>query len=327
MKANLKQRLSRTTLQAWERAGLGMFLHFGMSTYDGEEFSHGTLSANCYRPVNLDVGQWVGTAKAMRASYAILTAKHVSGFCLWPSRHTDYHVGNSEFPEDVVGRFVEECRAQGVKPGLYYCSWDNHHLFGSKTPLHTGFDLSYTTGEYRDFQTAQIEELLTRYGDLFEVWIDIPKFLPRDFRDFLYNRIAELQPQAVIVANAGYKHGGDYPVYEAWPSDIFTFERMLPPGPSVYDPVHEVEGSRYYLPAEVCDTMGKEWFYHAEDSPRSVAYLLGLYLSARARGANLLLDVGPSPDGLIDDRFTGAAELLGNRIADKDLCFHEFSSD
>ncbi len=77
-------------------------------------------------------------------------------------------------------------------PGIYYCSWDNHNLLGSLTPSMTAWKDAYTTRAYQDFQAAQIEELLTRYGKIAEVWIDIPGVLTRGYRIEHYNRIAEL---------------------------------------------------------------------------------------------------------------------------------------
>ena len=128
------QRLSLKQLQAWQREAFGLFFHFGMSTYDGEEFSSGTADASLFDPSGLDVEQWVSVARDSGARYAVLTAKHTSGFCLWPSAHTNYTVENAANKTDIVGRFVKACRDQGVKPGLYYCLWDNHHRFGSVTP-------------------------------------------------------------------------------------------------------------------------------------------------------------------------------------------------
>ncbi len=121
------QRLSLERLKAWESMGLGMFISYGMSTYDGDEFSKGDRPSTTYAPDRLDVAQWVGVARDLGCRYAVLTAKHVAGHALWPTRHSDYHVGTSGNPTDVVRAFTEACRRAGIQPGLYYCSWDNHH--------------------------------------------------------------------------------------------------------------------------------------------------------------------------------------------------------
>jgi hypothetical protein len=128
------QRLSVERLQDREALGYGMFLHFGMSTFDGRELSDGRSPAALYAPDALDVDQWASVARDAGMKYAVLTAKHVALHCLWPSRHTGYTVANSTDRTDVCERFVDACRRRGVRPGFYYCSWDNHHRFGSRTP-------------------------------------------------------------------------------------------------------------------------------------------------------------------------------------------------
>ena len=171
---NGHQRLTHEKLQQWEKLGYGMFIHFSMNTYDGDEFSKGDKPASYYNPTKLDVDQWISVARDAGMKYAILTTKHVPGFCLWPSKLTDYHVGNSGNRTDVVEKFVKDCEARGVLPGFYYCSWDNHHLMGSLTPSATRFSEAYTTAAYREFQWKQLEELAANYGKVMEWWIDIP---------------------------------------------------------------------------------------------------------------------------------------------------------
>lgn len=324
------QRLSIEALQKWEAAGYGMFLHFGMSTFSGDEMPTGNEPSSLYAPTKLDVDQWVSVARDAGMKYAILTAKHVSGHCLWPSKHTDYHVGTSGNPTDVVEAFFKACEKRGVAPALYYCSWDNHHKFGSMTPTdymarhgksledpweegefcEFWYPQSYTTQQYRDFQTAQLEELLTGYGKLFEVFIDIPGVLPRDYRDFLYRQIAEWQPEAVIVANSGIGDGFHYRVDYAWPSDLIAIERFVPNGHSGHAKWRKIEGKHYYVPGEVYDPVGKHWFHMEDDQPRSPEELLGMYLISRSRGTNVCLDVGPDKEGRVPQRFVDALMRL-----------------
>src|SRR6185436_18362647 len=113
-----KQRLSLEQLNVWEKLGYGMFIHFGMSTFDEDEFSKGDKPAGFYNPVNLDVTQWIDVAREAGMKYAVLTAKHVAGHCLWPTRHSNYHVGNSGNKTDVVAAFVKACNQKGILPGL-----------------------------------------------------------------------------------------------------------------------------------------------------------------------------------------------------------------
>jgi len=179
------QRLSLAQLRKWEALQYGMFIHFGMSTYVQNELPDGKAPATTYAPDQLDVDQWVSVARDAGMKYAVLTTKHVAGHCLWPSRLTDYTVANSADTTDVVEAFVTACREKGLLPGFYYCSWDNHNRFGSKTPSDPDNDGSGTTSSYQTFQTAQLTELLTQYGPFAETWIDIHGILGRGYRTFL----------------------------------------------------------------------------------------------------------------------------------------------
>jgi len=213
------QRLSLADLKRWEAMHFGMFIHFGMSTYVGAELPDGTHASTLYAPDRLDVDQCVSVARDAGMKYAVLTTKHVAWHCLWPTKQNNYHIGNSGNKTDVVEAFVSACAKRGVTPGLYYCSWDNHNRFGSRTPsdLTPGNDApwpgtAFVTRAYLDFQTAQIEELLTQYGPVGEVWIDIPFVLPRFYRQELYHQIAGLQPRAVVMMNNGISDGSKYPI-------------------------------------------------------------------------------------------------------------------
>ena len=308
------QRLTLRQLKAGEGWGYGMFIHFGMSTFDGAEISRGDRPSRLYSPDKLDVDQWVSVARDAGMKYAVLTTKHVAGHCLWPTRYSDYHVGTSGNPTDVVEEFVNACAKRGVRPGFYYCSWDNHNRFGSLTPTFTNWGEAYTTEEYREFQWRQLEELLTLYGAIGEVWIDIPGVLPRDYRNKLYAQIAQWQPASVIMFNHGIGDGSQFNVAYAWPTDLIAIERFLPNSQTKHQPWRAIEGKKYYLPGEVCEPIGKDWFYVAGDQPRSDAELLGMYLVSRSRGANLLLDVGPDQHGLIPKHYRSALQRLRRNL-------------
>jgi alpha-L-fucosidase len=321
------QRLSVERLQKWEALGYGMFLHFGMSTFDGDEYSRGNMPATLYAPDKLDVDQWIAVARDAGMKYAVLTAKHVAGHCLWPSRHTDYTVAQSGNKTNVVEKFVEACRRRGLLPGLYYCSWDNHNRFGSRTPSEVGagwwktvntippkqvpLDQSspFTTSLYQTFQTAQLTELLTDYGPIAEVWIDIPGVLGRGYREFLYQYLAKLQPETLIMMNGLGGTGETYPVDYAWPSDLISIEQNLPP-PSGHNKWRTIEGREYYMPGEVCDVIGRHWFSLPDEKLRSDKKLWMLYHACRRRGANFLLDVPPDRHGLIPEEHVAALARL-----------------
>lgn len=299
------QRLALAQLQQWEALQYGMFIHYGMSTFVQSELPDGKAPVTVYAPDQLDVDQWVCVARDAGMKYAILTTKHVAGHCLWPSKHTNYTVANSTDRTNVVEKFCEACAKRGVLPGFYYCSWDNHNRFGSRTPSDTRAEAAtvprqpaFTTSLYQDFQTAQITELLTQFGPLAETWIDIPGVLGRGYRTFLYQHIAALQPQSVIMMNNGICDGANYNVAYAWPSDLIAIERNVPPGTG-HQKLRLIEGKSYYLPGEVCDPIGKEWFWVEGDQPRADEALLKQFQTCRAAGVNFLLDVPPDQHGLI----------------------------
>jgi len=315
---NGDQRLAVSQLQKWEALGYGMFIHFGMSTYDGNELSDGTASPSLYTPDKLNVDQWISVAKEAGMKYAVLTTKHVSGFCLGQTECTNYNVNNSNYKNDVVSEFVNACNKYGIKPGFYYCSWDNHHRFGSMTPsdikwsdtmnkFPQGTDemAPFTSSMYQTFQTAQITELLKNYGPIMEMWVDIPGVLGPGYRRYLYGLLSEINPEMVIMMNNGFSDGLEYNVDYAWPSDLISMERTLPAYPH-YPNWREIDNRKYYIPGEVCNTIGKEWFYVDGDEPRSPTELAEEYMKIRERGANLLLDVPPNRHGVIPDKYIKA---------------------
>jgi alpha-L-fucosidase len=304
------QRLSLEKLRAWEKLGYGMFIHYGMSTFVGNELPDGKAPAATYAPDKLDVGQWVSVARDAGMKYAILTTKHVAGHCLWPTKRTDYSVANSADKTDVVEKFVKSCGDKGVLPGFYYCSWDNHNRFGSRTPSDpAGWGEMFTTSRYQTFQTDQITELLTQYGPIAETWIDIPGILGRGYRTFLYEHVAALQPETVVMMNSGISTQDTYDAGYAWPSDLIAIERSLPGGAG-FKKWRQIEGKEYYMPGEVCDPIGKDWFWMEGDLPRPVESLAKQFANCRARGVNLLLDVPPDRHGLIPDYIVKALNRL-----------------
>ena len=318
------QRLSLKQLKRWESLGYGMFVHFGMSTYVGEEVPDGKTPPTTYAPDRLDIGQWVSVARDAGMKYMVLTTKHVAGHCLWPSKHTGYTVANSTNKTNVVEKFCEACQRRGILPGFYYCSWDNHNRFGSKTPSDGGWEgmnsfpkkqepldslPPFTTSLYQSFQTAQLTELLTQFGPIAETWVDIPGVLGPGYRAFLYNRIAELQPETVVMMNSGFGTGETYDAAYAWPSDLIAIERRLPP-PTGHKQWKTIAGKRCYMPAELCDPIGKQWFFVPNDPPRADQALLDQFNACRHRGVNFLLDVPPNKHGLIPQEHVAALMRL-----------------
>ena len=316
------QRLSLDTLRQWEAWKYGMFIHFGVSTFEVAEPKGKREQWRAYAPNQLDVDQWISVVRDSGMKYAVLTAKAGDGHCLWPSQHTDHSVANSANKIDVVEKFVQACEKREIKPGLYYNSSDTYHKFGSlprneaKRSFMKGFPESqdeelppYTTSVYQTFMTAQVTELLRTYGSIGEMWIDIPGELGPGYRTFLYNRIAELQPDIYIMMNNGVPDSTRYDHHYAFPSDLLAIERGLPPEQG-YQKWRRIEGKDYYMPGEVCDPIAKHWYWHPDDPPRGDDILLGIYESCTTHGASLLLDVPPDRHGVIPKEHIEALSRL-----------------
>lgn len=294
------QRLSVERLRQFEALGYGMFISYDIQAfYKGR--IHGKVTDEMrrippavYAPDKLDVEQWIAVARDAGMKYAVLTAKRHPGFCLWPSKQTDYTVAHSGNTTDIVERYVKACEKCGIVPGLYYPSVDFHHL-GGRPPQD---DWKYVTSVHQTFMTNQITELLTNYGPIGEVWIDIPHVLGRGYRTFLYEHMARLQPNAVILMNGGFHDGAKVPVDNVWPTDLISLEVTLPPKTG-YPKWKTVEGKEYYLPGEYCNSIMPQWWWVEGDKPKPDKVVLDQFLACRAGGVNVLLDAPPDNHGLI----------------------------
>jgi alpha-L-fucosidase len=294
-------------LRAWEKLQYGMFIHYGMSTFTGHEFGGIKAPSTAYAPTHLDVDQWIRTAKKAGMRYAVLTVKHHYGHALWPSALSDYTVATSSDKTDVVAQFVKACRRHALGAGFYYSlGWDKYHM-SKRTPA-----------EYEQFVHGQMTELLTRYGPITELWFDIPWDMGPDMTGALarlYAHCKSLQPDCLIVLNQGFVDGSQVqtrqPTYigkpasetsqPIWPKDLNNGERQPPPA-SGHNPRVAFNGVRYYLPDEVCDSLGqRRWFWGKDDDVRPARQIVELYRLSVGRGANLLLNAGPDQSGRLPD--------------------------
>jgi alpha-L-fucosidase len=180
--------------------GYGMFIHFGINTFNEIEWSKGDLPALSFNPTNLNCDQWIKTAKEAGFRYVILVAKHHDGFCLWDSKYTDYDVASATVKTDIVGEVSKACKKYGLAFGLYYSLWDRHE------PGHN--DKNPQT--YVDYMKRQITELLTNYGKVCELWFD-GGWAKKDAAWHLaevYAHIKKLQPDCLVTVNHTIKMAG-----------------------------------------------------------------------------------------------------------------------
>lgn len=173
------------------KRGYGMFIHFGINTFNETEWSNGTLPATSYNPSNIDCDQWVKVAKEAGFRYVILVTKHHDGFCLWNSKFTDYDVASSPVKTDVVNEVAKACKKYGIKLGLYYSLWDRHEPSYKDNPA------------YNQYMKNQLTELMTNYGEVCELWFDGGWDKKGDDWNLpeIYKYVKEMQPNCMITVN------------------------------------------------------------------------------------------------------------------------------
>lgn len=257
----------------------------------------------------------------------VLTAKHHDGFCLWPSAHTDHSVRSSPWRGgrgDVVREFVDAARAEGLGAGVYLSPWDRH------AP-------SYGTPAYNDYYVAQLEELLSGYGPIAEVWFDGANGEGPNGRHQAYDwprvfaAVRRLQPGAVIFSDAGpdVRWCGNERG-EAGDPDWAAVNPAVVPAPGATGPgvtaslQHGDPRGAVWRPAEADVSIRPGWFWHpAEDARvKSGAELTELYFRSVGRNAALLLNVPPTRDGVfaapdvksLEDFGSARATLFGGDV-------------
>lgn len=324
---------------AWHKLETYAFVHFGLNTYNDLEWGYGNTPASTFAPDTLDVEQWASTLKRAGMKGIILTAKHHDGFCLWPTKTTDYSVKASPWQGgrgDLVRDLSDACRRHGLKFGLYLSPWDRNNAH-------------YGTDKYREIFHEQIRELTTGYGELFEYWFDGANGGTGWYGGA--DEARSIDPETYYQ----YHEAGD--LLRANNPDIMIFGGTEPTirwvgnesgwagetNYAAYDPKREKHHSeaqwgmadaQQWLPSEVDVSIRPGWFYHKREDHqvRSVADLTNLYYQSVGRGANLLLNCPINLEGRIpvqdstnliawyehlkesfsDDLFSGVKPIVSN---------------
>ena len=309
----------------WHRDELAMFLHFGVNTFTDREWGDGSESPSIFNPTALDARQWARTAKRAGFRTIILTAKHHDGFCLWPTHTTTHSVASSPFRSghgDVVREFVDACREEGLRAGLYLSPWDRNHPTYGDSP------------RYNEVYLAQLTELLTGYGTIAEVWFDGANGEGPNGRKQVYDwprffgHVKRLQPNAVIFSDAGpdVRWCGNEKGTAGDPNWATVDPSRVPypgaDGPGIIDALqHGDRDGRTWRPAEVDVSIRPGWFFHPaeNESVRSVDNLIDLYFTSVGRNAKLLLNVPPTREGLLHstdvERLAGMHDALATMFA------------
>ena len=284
----------------------GIFLHWGIYS----EFAQGewylntgnlnageyAKAASCFYPVRFDARQWVQAIKASGARYITFTSRHHDGFSMWHTRQSNYNIVDATpFGRDVVGELAQACRDEGIRLHLYYSilDWIREDYPVGRTGLHTGRELKPNYDSYFNFMKAQVAELLTQYDNVEGIWLDgywdhDQDDTPFDWRmPEFYRYIHQLKPDCLI--------GNNHHIATIEGEDFQMFERDLPgENTTGYADAQTVSA----LPLEMCQTMNGMWGYKVADTDyKSSRELITLLERAAAKGSNLLLNIGPQPNG------------------------------
>jgi len=265
----------------------GMFIHYNMATYKGVQWVAGYHSPADFNPGGkIDTDAWADAAVSAGMKYAVLTAKHVAGFCLWDSKYTTYDVMNPDCPykQDLVAQFIQSFKSRGLKVGLYYC-W-RHPGFGDPNKykvLPPECDpATHTLKEQNEFQKAQIAELIEKYPDVFYLWNDSldPQVMPAEEALAF---IRSLRPDLLSSSNWWNwgKKGTPY-------ADIAVKEMR-----------HFPEGNT--APGETCWCLEQKWFWEEGARPKTAKQVVDLLNTVNGRNSNLLLNVGPNKQGKFEE--------------------------
>ncbi|MFC2107208.1 alpha-L-fucosidase [Bacteroidota bacterium] len=297
---------------AYQQMEMVGFIHFTVNTFTDKEWGYGDEDPAIFNPTELNVEDWVLTAKSAGLKELILTAKHHDGFCLWPSKYTEHSVKNSPYKNgegDIVREFVDACQEYGIKAGLYLSPWDRNHK-------------DYGSPEYITYYRNQLKELLSEYGEINEIWFDganggegyyggayenrkIDKKTYYDW-DSTIALVKSLQPNIMIFSDAGPDirwvgnengHAG-----ETFWSTISDSGLVIGGADTRYLNTGDPDGNKWIIGQ--CDvSIRPGWFYHeSQDSlVKKPEEIMDIYYKSVGRNGVLLLNLPPDKRGRIHE--------------------------
>lgn len=297
----------------WHELEFYAFVHFNMNTFTDMEWGFGGESPERFNPTELDCRQWARVCKEAGMKGIILTAKHHDGFCLWPSAYTEHSVKNSPWKDgkgDVVQELADACEQYGLKLGIYLSPWDRNHA-------------DYGTEAYITYFRNQLTELMSNYGEIFEVWFDGAnggtgwygganeerRVDRKTYYDWPTTRqiVRDLQPNAVMFSDAGpdVRWVGNE---AGWAGEtnwcMLRRDEFWPGSPNYRELTTGHEDGSHWVPAEVDVSIRPGWYYHKSEDHKvkSVKHLVDIYYHSIGRNASFLLNFPVDQRGLIHER-------------------------
>ncbi len=298
----------------WRKARFGMFIHFGAYAVParGEWVkSNEKLTTEEYqkfieqfKPTDYNPKEWAKLAKKAGMKYAVMTAKHHDGFCLFDSKYTDYDIAHYFNGRDLVREYLEAFRAEGLKVGLYYSIIDWHHKDYPNVGNHPMRDnkewdkKSYDWNNYLKYMHNQVEELVTEYGKIDIIWFDYSfgEYTGEKWKASELVRMVRKHQPGIIIDNRLFGSGsGNIGERNFFFGDFDTPEQGIPVKGLTDDFGNPI-------PWEACLTLNNNWGYARQDhdwkSPELVVHTL---VDCVSKNGNLLLNVGPDGKGNIPD--------------------------
>ena len=292
----------------WQDLEMYAFIHYSLNTYTDQEWGFGNEDLQLFNPADLDCRQWARVCKQAGMRGIIFTAKHHCGFCMWPSQYTEYSVKNTPWKQgkgDVVRELADACREEGLKFAVYLSPWDrNHPEYGRK--------------EYVTYFRNQLRELLTNYGDIFEVWFDganggdgwygganekrtIDRTTYYEWPE-TYRMIRLLQPHCLIWNDGSDRGDLRWVGTEAGNVGETNWSLLNKDGEVTWNMLHYgLEDGDSWVPGETNTSIRPGWFYHETENAhvKSLSKLMDTYYKSVGRNSTLLLNFPIAPNGRI----------------------------
>jgi alpha-L-fucosidase len=324
---------------AWQQAELGVLICYELHTFNEGRYVQSKArvqpieAINQFNPTHLNTDQWIGTAKEMGARFAILTASHESGFRLWQSQVNPYSLKSVKWGDgkrDIVREFIASCKNYGIQPGIYLGTRWNSHLgvydfkVTERSPL--------TQQQYNTLIEKEVEEICTRYGDLFELWFDGGAYGPERGGPDVLSVFERYQENCLFYHNyerADARWGGSesgtvlYPCWATFPypatgSGESIINRHVSHNEFSLLKQGDPEG-RYWMPAmSDAPLRNHEWFWEPGDESKiyPLASLLNMYYKSVGRNSTLILGLTPDTRGLIPNADVKRCREFGRSIRD-----------